>query len=189
MQTKEIIDNWARDNSTLFWFKWYSTSEKKLCRIKSMDYKPRNGKVTAFFTVEVLDLNGYQFNGEEQEPTETAYEWKSVTCRQLELCEIGKTWTAFYNKKSTWAKERNDREEQAQSKRDALNNALADCCVPVRWKFEYNYRGGNYQWNLSETDKEGMEILTRTLRDAKKFYDLIASGVIKLPDMEEQEVA
>lgn len=192
MQTKEIIDNWARNNSTLFWFKWYSNSEKKLCRIKSLEYKSKDRKVVALFTIEVLELNGYQFNGEEQEPTKTT-EWKDITCRQLDLCDIGKTWNVFYDKKSAWALERREMAEQAQSKRDTLDKALADCCVPVRWKQEYRFGSGNrlghYEWVLQATDKDGMEILTRTLRDAKKFYDLLASGAITLPDTEEQEVA
>jgi len=191
MQTKEIIDTWARRNDTLFWFKWFSNSERQLCRVKSMQYKPRNGKVVAFFTIEVLDLNGYQFNGEEQEPTRTS-ERDSVTCRQLELCHIGRTWNVFYEKKCQWAKERYDNEQQRERRRDELDKALADCCVPVRWKQQYNLdrrSGGHYQWVLSATEDNGMEVLTRTLRDAKKFYDLIASGAIVLPDMEEQEVA
>jgi len=84
-------------------------------------------------------------------------------------------------------------EEQAKSRREELDKALADCCVPVRWKQEYRFGSGNrighYEWVLSQTDKDGMKILTRTLRDAKKFYDLIASGAITLPDTEVQEVA
>lgn len=34
-----------------------------------------------------------------------------------------------------------------------------------------------------------MDALIATLRDVKKFYELLASGAITLPDTEEQEVA
>ena len=56
----------------------------------------------------------------------------------------------------------------------------------------HDHNHHRYEWEIKEYRKDGedgVDGLIATLRDAKKFYELLASGAITLPDTEVQEVA
>jgi uncharacterized protein YxeA len=194
MQTKDIIKEWAGNKDRLFTHKIYSSSKASYVVITDVMYKKeKNGRVTTLFEYEEIYTHALEWNGEETEFHRSFRQWSKA--RYFELA-YKPTWQAHYAHESERKSERGIREAEAQAKRDELDGLMKDLSIGIRYSREFrrghDFNHHHYEWEIKEYRKDGedgVDGLIATLRDAKKFYELIASGAITLPDMEEQEVA
>jgi hypothetical protein len=194
MQTKDIIKEWAGNKDRLFQYRQYESSNWEYVVITDVRYrKEKNGRVTTLFEYEQIYTHGLTWDGTETEFNRSSKQWSKA--RYFELM-YETTWDMYYKNRSEQTQERLSNEAVAQSKRDTIDTLMQELHIGFRHSKEFrrghDWRTHHYQWELKEYRKDGedgMDALIATLRDAKKFYDLIASGAITLPDTEEQEMA
>lgn len=193
MQTKDIIKEWAGNKDRLFRFRQYESSDWAYVVITDVRYrKEKNGRVTTLFEYQQYYTHGLQFNGEETEFSKSFGQWAKA--RYFELA-YNKTWDEYYKEHSEDKKERLDKEAVAKSKRDTLDALMQELHIGFRYSHEfrrgYDYRTHHHQWELKEYRKDGedgIDALIATLRDVRKFYDLLSKGAIVLPEAEEMEM-
>jgi hypothetical protein len=194
MQTKDIIKEWAGNKDRLFLHQQYKGTSAQYVVITDVRYrKEKNGSVTTLFEYEQIYTHGLTWDGTETEFNRSFKQWTKA--RYLELAG-NYTWDSHYKNQCQIVKERDERETVAQAKRDELDGLMKDLSIGIRYSREFrrghDYNHHHYEWEIKEYRKDGedgVDGLIATLRDAKKFYELIASGAITLPDTEEQEVA
>jgi hypothetical protein len=194
MQTKDIIKEWAGNKDRLFRYRQYESSRWSYVVITDVMYrKEKNGRVTTLFEYQQYYTHELLFNGEETEFSVSYKQWTKA--RYLELAHE-KTWADHYRETSETRKAREESEGVAKAKRDTLDSLMQELHIGFRYSREFrrghDHKSHHYEWELKQYRKDGedgIDSLIATLRDAKKFYDLIASGAITLPDTEVQEVA
>jgi uncharacterized protein YxeA len=194
MQTKDIIKEWAGNKDRLFTYKQYKGNRSQYVVVTDVRYrKEKNGSVTTLFEYEEIYTHGLAWDGTETEFKRSFKQWTKARYLELAYC---RSWESHYKQECERKSERGIREAEAQAKRDELDGLMKDLCIGVRYSREFrrghDHNHHHYEWEIKAYRKDGedgVDGLIATLRDAKKFYELIASGAITLPDTEVQEVA
>jgi hypothetical protein len=194
MQTKDTIKEWAGNKDRLFSFRQYKDNRWQYVVLTDVRYrKEKNGSVTTLFEYEEIYTHGLTWDGTETEFKRSFKQWTKARYLEVAYC---KTWESYYKQECERRKERDERETVAQDKRETLDSLMQELHIGFRYSKEFrrghDFNHHHYEWELKEYRKDGedgVDSLIATLRDAKKFYELLASGAITLPDTEEQEVA